>query len=208
MRRFLATTARGICVGYIPSPPDPQALKAQRTCPRTLWLKIPRSPPPPPEGPALSSAVLDSPAPTVGQRPWRVECLCAHAYVRQSEFLKPASVAPRYSSSFLFFKVHRKIWLLYKIAGKENGSEMNTRKTVKKGWFQGEPYDPYIRHSSNPYSALPDTGRQRASENRTHGNSAYRATSRGCYRYANPSLQRDGNVRMYVRAYTHIMRIS
>ena len=62
---------------------------------------------------------------------------------------------------------------------------------AEKGWFQGEPYDPYIRHSLNPSSTLPDTGctpkpihrpytqtfpptagRQRASEIRTHGNSA------------------------------------
>ena len=26
--------------------------------------------------------------------------------------------------------IHRKIWLLYKITGKENGSKMSTRKTV------------------------------------------------------------------------------
>ena len=44
-------------------------------------------------------------------------CLCVRACMRASVF-------------FFFFLNVRKIWLLYKVAGKENGSKMGTRKTV------------------------------------------------------------------------------
>ena len=37
-----------------------------------------------------------------------------------------------------------------------HGTVYNSR--LQKRWFQGELYDSYIRHSSNPSSTLPDTG--------------------------------------------------
>ena len=40
MRRPLSPTARCVCVRYIPSPPDPQALKAQRACPLSHGMRI------------------------------------------------------------------------------------------------------------------------------------------------------------------------
>ena len=40
----------------------------------------------------------------------------------------------------------------------EKASRHRSQHSVKKGWFQGEPYDTYIRHSSNPSSTLLDTG--------------------------------------------------
>ena len=79
MRRLLAPTASGVYKNYachiiFLSLPDFQALKVQRTCPRPLWLKIPRSPLPPPEYPAPffkplapSSAVLDNSYLTLSQ---------------------------------------------------------------------------------------------------------------------------------------------
>ena len=58
-------------------------------------------------------------------------------------------------------KIKIKIAVNYKMAIGEmiiNHSNQIIVCREQKGWFQGEPYDLYIGHSSNPSSTLPDTG--------------------------------------------------
>ena len=64
-------------------------MKAQHACPRLLWLKIPHSSPPPPEGPApfssKPSSILD---PLTPRRPAAVAHMHTHD-VWHCEFLIP-----------------------------------------------------------------------------------------------------------------------
>ena len=55
-------------------------------------------------------------------------CVCV--YVRVCVLNKKIYIQYNTVYNFLRRKENRKIWLLYKIAGKENESKMSTRKTV------------------------------------------------------------------------------